>query len=151
MRLQDLVDQFAIQRVITEYAWFVDRRDWDALVETFADTVVVDYTAMSGGDAETLPGPEPVDRWRRELGVLDGTQHVVTGVIADVTGDTATATANVLAWLRRDNVPGGRLWHNGGTYEFELRRVGERWRISRLVARPIWIEGNIGVFAQRPE
>ncbi|TWJ21570.1 nuclear transport factor 2 family protein [Micromonospora endolithica] len=94
---EDLVDQFAIQRVITEYAWFVDRRDWDALVATFADTVVVDYTAMSGGEAETLSGPEQVDRWRRELGVLDGTQHVVTGVIADVTGDTATATANVLA------------------------------------------------------
>ncbi|TWJ20718.1 nuclear transport factor 2 family protein [Micromonospora endolithica] len=78
----------------------------------------------------------------------DGAQHVVTGVIADVTGDTATATANVLAWLRRDNVPGGRLWHNGGAYEFELRRVGGRWRISRLVARATWIEGNIGVFAQ---
>ncbi|MET7831365.1 nuclear transport factor 2 family protein [Micromonospora sediminicola] len=150
MHQEDLVDQLAIQRVITEYAWFVDRRDWDALVATLADTVVVDYTATSGGEAETLSGPEQVDRWRRELGVLDGTQHVVTGVIADVTGDTATATANVLAWLRRDNVPGGRLWHNGGTYEFELRRAGERWRISRLVARPIWIEGNIGVFAQRP-
>ncbi|MCW3820807.1 nuclear transport factor 2 family protein [Micromonospora sp. DR5-3] len=122
MRNSDLIDQFAIQRVITEYAWFVDRRDWAALVATFADTVVVDYTAMNGGEPETLSGHEQVDRWQRELGALDSTQHVVTGVIADVRGDTATATANVLAWLRRDNVPGGRLWHNGGTYEFELHR-----------------------------
>ncbi|RKN50564.1 nuclear transport factor 2 family protein [Micromonospora endolithica] len=57
MHHEDLVDQFAIQRVITEYAWFVDRRDWDALVATFADTVVVDYTAMSGGGAEPSPAP----------------------------------------------------------------------------------------------
>lgn len=148
MRNEELADQFAVQRVVTEFAWFVDRRDWDRLVSVFADTIVVDYTALSGGQAETLTGREQAERWRRELGSLDGTQHVVTGVLADITGDVATATANVLAWLRRDDVPGGRLWHNGGTYEFELRRVDGAWRITRLTARATWIEGNIGVFAK---
>ena len=73
---------------------------------TFADTVVVDYTAMSGGDAETLPGPEQVDRWRRELGVLDGTQHVVTGVIADVTGVLRDHAISLESMLQRGRSPG---------------------------------------------
>ena len=140
-----LADRLAVQDAVTRMSWLLDRRDWDALREVFAEELVLDYTQPFGGEPETLSGAELVERWRAQVGHLDSTQHVTTGVLVELDGDSARATANVLAHLRREGTLGSPVWHNGGHYDVRLRRSGTGWRITALTASVSWAEGNSAV------
>jgi SnoaL-like domain len=143
--LQELRERLAVQDTVTRMSWLLDRREWDALQEVFADELVLDYTQPFGGEPETLTSAELVERWRAQVGHLDSTQHVTTGVLVEVTGDRARATANVTAHLRREGTLGSALWHNGGHYDVRLQRTSGRWRITALTAAISWGEGNSAV------
>jgi hypothetical protein len=145
MELHEIQDRLDVQDAVIRFGWYLDREDWSAMVDLLADQVTVDFTAVFGGQVETVAGPEQVRRWRELITAVDASQHVISGVLADIGGDEATATANVLVWLRRDAAPGSSLWHNGGTYEMRLTRTSTGWRITALTARSSWIEGNFAV------
>lgn len=145
MNTEEISDRFDIQDTVTRLAWGFDHHHWNALRDLLAEDVVVDYTAMFGGDVETVPAAEQVRRWRAVLEPLDGSQHVVSGLLVDQHGDEATVRANVLAWLRRDAAQGAPLWHNGGTWQLTLSRSPTGWRITALTAQATWIDGNLGV------
>lgn len=51
--------------------------------EVFAETVVVDYTAMFGGEPVEISGEDQARKWERQLGGLDAWQHV-TSLVAFV-------------------------------------------------------------------
>ena len=56
----------------------------------------MDYTELFGGEPATMR-EDLVEQWRTQLGRLDATQHVVTGVQTSPTKDGAVqATANVV-------------------------------------------------------
>ncbi|WP_432543691.1 nuclear transport factor 2 family protein [Kineococcus sp. SYSU DK002] len=143
--LQLLTDRLAVQDTVTRMSWLLDRRDWTALTGLFAEEVLLDYTQPFGGEPETLTGAELVQRWRTQVGHLDSTQHVTTGILVDLDGDRARVTANVLAHLRREGTLGSPVWHNGGHYDVRLRRAADGWRIHALRAEVSWAEGNSAV------
>ena len=143
--LRQLGDRLEVQDTVTRMSWLLDRREWDALREVFADQVLLDYTQPFGGEPETLTSAELVERWRTQVGHLDSTQHVTSGILVDVDGDHARVTANVLAHLRREGTLGSPVWHNGGHYDLRLQRSGGGWRITALTAEVSWAEGNSAV------
>jgi len=63
-------------------------------------------------------------------------------VLTDISGDTATATANVVATHRLTNPVGSPLWTVGGTYHVRLTRTGGRWAIEALTLKVAWTDGN---------
>jgi hypothetical protein len=71
--------------------------------------------------------------------------HAATTLLVDLDGDRATASVNILAWLRREAAHDGPLWSNGSAGEIELTRTEGRRRIARITVRPAWAEGNRGV------
>ena len=66
------------------------------------------------------------------------TQHLITGVLPEIGGDTATVVASLMAVHRRASATGGSLWTVGGTYRFGLRRAVGRWVIDGLSLRVAW-------------
>lgn len=138
-------DRYQVETTLSRLGRLVDDRDWDGLHDLFTEIVEVDYTSLWGGEPEKLAREDLIGRWRDTLTELEATQHVITNVLADVTGDTATATANVVGVHRRAVTTGGPLWTVGGTYHARLTRSAGSWRIDSLTLRVAWADGNIGI------
>jgi hypothetical protein len=66
------------------------------------------------------------------------TQHLITNVLAEVDGDAAQLTANlVVTFVDAPGTPGAH--HQlGETYAFEARRTADGWRLASVTVRPVW-------------
>jgi SnoaL-like domain len=138
-------DPAAVRDAISWYGRFIDDRDWAGLASILADSIQLDFTSLWGGKPETVTGTDLVARWRDMSERLDATQHLITGVLPEISGDTATALASLMAVHRRANATGGSLWTVGGTYRFGLRRAAQKWVIDSLSLRVAWVDGNQAV------
>ncbi|MCT2588121.1 nuclear transport factor 2 family protein [Actinophytocola gossypii] len=140
-------DREAITDTVLRMGWFLDRRDWAGLRDLFTERVYTDYTDLWGGEpregtVDQLLSTTAQGSWRRTMDGLEATQHLITNVLVDVTGDEARATANVLGVHRLANPHGSPLWTLGGTYEFGLTRTAAGWRINAITNRISWVDGN---------
>jgi hypothetical protein len=138
---------YTLADTISRYGRFIDDRDWDGLASILADGIEFDFTSLWGGEPETVTGTDLVARWRDMSERLDATQHLITGVLAEINGDTAAVVASLMAVHRRANATGPALWTVGGTYRFGLRRVADQWAIDGLSLRVAWVDGNEAVIA----
>ncbi|MFF3441813.1 nuclear transport factor 2 family protein [Streptosporangium sp. NPDC002721] len=145
MNLQEISDRFEIQDVVHRLVRGFDRRDWHTVEHLLADTVVSDYTAMLGGEPQSRSAAEQTRYYQEQLDPLDTTMHAATTLLVDLDGDHATASVNILTWLRREAAHDGPLWSNGAAGEIRLTRTAGHWRIDRITVRPAWAEGNRGV------
>ncbi|MFC4498339.1 MULTISPECIES: nuclear transport factor 2 family protein [Streptomyces] len=145
MNLREVSDRFEIQDVVHQLVRGFDRRDWHTVEHLLADTVVSDYTAMLGGEAQSRTAAEQTRHYQEQLDPLDATMHAATTLLVDLDGDHATASVNILTWLRREAAHDGPLWSNGAAGEIRLTRTEGRWRITRITVRPAWAVGNRGV------
>lgn len=145
MNLQEISDRFEIQDAVHQLVRGFDRRDWHTVEHLLADTVVSDYTAMLGGEPQSRTAAEQTRHYQEQLDPLNATMHAATTLLVDLDGDHATASVNILTWLRREAAQDGPLWSNGSAGEIELTRTEGRWRIARITVRPAWAEGNRGV------
>jgi SnoaL-like domain len=122
--------------------WYVDIRDWDAFPGVFADRVILDYTAIWGGEpATSTPGQIRTD-WSKLLGAFDATQHLLGNHLVTVDGDHAELTAVFQAIHLLANRFGSPRWTLGGTYRIGLAYVDNRWLIDTVVMTPTWADGN---------
>jgi hypothetical protein len=143
---RELADRAAVADTVTRMAWYLDRRDWDAMTGLFTDLVYTDYTSLWGGttheaSVDDLLSTDRQGSWRRTIGGLDATQHLITNILVDLDGDEARATANVVGHHRLANPHGSPLWTIGGTYDFRLVRT-DSWRIRAITMTITWAEGN---------
>ena len=140
--MNDTPDRTEIVEQTTRMAWLADRRDWDRLVDVFADEVDLDYTALTGGHPVRLSPVDLVAGWRAGLGGLDATQHLVSNHLVDVDGDRAVATAQFQATHVLANPHGDPTWTLGGHYRFGLVRRDDGWRIDAVTMTATWATGN---------
>lgn len=105
MNLQEISDRLEIQEAVHGLVRGFDARDREAVEHLLADEVVTDYTAMLGGAVETRTARQQVQYYRDHLDHLDASMHAATTLLVDLDGDSATATVNILTWLRRDAAP----------------------------------------------
>jgi 3-phenylpropionate/cinnamic acid dioxygenase small subunit len=131
--LREMLDHFAIEKILKRYARALDEKDYDALDACFTSDAVLDYRA-AGGIRDSYP---VVKAWLKEvLDPLPEMQHFTTNVEIAFDGDRATGRSYTL------NVNGvmvdGRLEHMtvGAQYFDDLVRTPDGWRIaSRREAR----------------
>lgn len=85
------------------------------------------------------------------LGRYDRTQHIASGVLADVDagGGRATASWNALmthvhhdATLQALGADADPLFTVGGFYEADVLRTPDGWRFGRVAVRPVWTKGQ---------
>lgn len=122
----------------------VDARRWDELTALFAPTVTTDYTSLFGGEPQATTREDLVAGWRALLPGFTRTTHVVGTPHVVLAGDTARASASVVAWhfVKDPPLAGRDLWLVGGCYEILLERHQGAWRIASLTLARAWQEGN---------
>jgi hypothetical protein len=107
----------------------VDLANYDLAEAAFAPSIVIDYTSLWGGEANTMTPQELMAGWRGIVPGFDATFHELINVRATVTGARAVATANVDGrhWI------GSRLWRPIGAYHWDLEKRDGRWLVTRMV------------------
>lgn len=137
-RLRRAEDVLAIQRVIVDYSDRIDRRDFDAYVDLFAeDGVWQNGATVRRGRAEIkallvgLFGDPPAGFVNRE------SYHLVSNPQVELAagGDHATARSRHLLLMRGEG--GAPTPMLAGLYEDELVRVNGAWKIARRVDNPV--------------
>lgn len=135
-RIQRTEDELAIRRLLVDYSWTQDKRDFPAYAALFAEEGewVNGDLVYRGPDAilEMLVGiygePEPGYVNRESL-------HITSNIEVDVEGDRATAHSRHLLIMRGPNgEPQPAL---AGRYEDELIREDGRWKFLRRVDYPV--------------
>jgi hypothetical protein len=86
-----------------------------------------------------------IANWRQLLPGFTRTTHVIGTPTIAVNGDTAHASASVVAWhfLKEPALEGRDLWLAGGTYEIDFVKRDGVWRIAAMTLARAWAEGNL--------
>ena len=149
-RVRQLEDEKEIREVLIRYGEYLDARDYAAYAALFAsDGVWAGGFGSATGPAaieamllENLGAPEP--------GYVNKTSfHLITTVLVDVAGDTATAHSRYLFFTAADERPDPIL---AGRYEDEMVREDGAWKIRRRTTHGVipWRDGNAPTPTERP-
>jgi ketosteroid isomerase-like protein len=130
----NVADRIALQDVMLKYAAGVDERDFDLYASCFMENVeVVDF-----GEAPINGRDKWVEYVRGALDNYGPTQHMLGPQLASINGDSAHCRTDVQA-LHYLKQPEGEILTLWATYETDMVRTNEGWKISRhrLVSRGI--------------
>ena len=131
-------DEWAIRRLIGRFANSFDLKVWDALADCLAESLHTDYSDLRGSPPETLSRHEFVERRRTALERLQ-THHLSGNHEITVEGDRGRCRASMVIWRRSDD---GRVLNTHCLYDFEVSRSATGWRISSIVQKVLWSDGD---------
>lgn len=134
--LETLADRVELTELVSRLGrWLDDPASADPRA-LLADDVTV---RSPGGEAQ---GRDRVVAQAKRTHDAVVTQHAMTDVLADVDGDAATITSNLLvAFLGHDAEP-APSWVSGSRYRFGARRTASGWRLTRIEVAPVWQVGE---------
>jgi hypothetical protein len=116
----------------------VDLGEYRLAEAAFAPSILIDYTSLWGGEAQTMTPAALMEAWRALVPGFDATHHELRDVRAVVAGDKATATAFV----------DGRHWVD----EWKLKEVNDRWQVTAMtfvMTQEIGDRGLVAVARER--
>lgn len=130
-------DEAAVKTIVESVATFADRGEFEALETLYADEVLVDYSSLSGAPADLKSPTGLMTEWASVLPGFDRTRHDLSDIAVDVVGDTASATANVVAghWINGD------YWEVTGRYTYAMEANDGVWHITQMTFS---LEGETG-------
>jgi hypothetical protein len=123
----DMEQQAIIQQIKSLFT-ATDARDWDKVQATMNESVVLDYSSMTGQPAATLSPESIVKAWSAFLPGFDSTHHHVSGFVVKLTGNTAMAHFDGTANHYINNA----VWTVQGSYDTKLERKNNQWLISEF-------------------
>jgi SnoaL-like domain len=142
-RVQQLEDQEQIRTVLVQYGEYLDARNYAAYASLFARDGV-----WTGGFGSAT-GPREIQEMleknlsKAEPGFINKSSfHLMTTMVVEVTGNTATARSRYLFFTATaDNKPGPNL---AGRYVDEFVREDGKWKIKRRTTHGVvpWRDGN---------
>jgi 3-phenylpropionate/cinnamic acid dioxygenase small subunit len=140
-RIRRLEDRVEIAALATRYAAAVDAADWPQLRDLFTDIVHVDFSE-AGLPPQDFPRDEFIAFARQGLEGWDARQHLSTNhdVVfdpADASGDRATLHSYMFA---QHHAQGAPTFVMHGSYDHDVVRTADGWRIRRLVQHVFWMD-----------
>lgn len=122
-------DWHAVYDVLVRYAHAIDRRDFDAAGECFAEDARATYAGRE------LPASRAaIVRFLRGSVTSEASTHMVGGVRISVEGDRGRSEQTAFAV----HLEGGRVRLRGLRYLDVLERRAGAWQIVERVHEPVW-------------
>lgn len=135
-------DQQKIVDVVTRLFVGTDKRDWEAVKNLFERHVLFDMTSLNGGKPATLTPEQIVDGWDAGLEPIKHVHHQAGNFIITIDGTSAHAFCYGIAYHYRDTKSGRNTRVFVGSYDFDLRRHGEEWKLSSFKFNLKFVDGN---------
>ena len=149
-RIKRIEDRTAIIDLVIAYAVAIDEADWAGFAATMTDPVRIDFS-----EAGMPPADFPRDQFVGfASGVLEGwtaRQHISPNhrVVFDETDpDKAICYSYMYAQHYKKDAPGGDFYLMRGSYDNELVRTADGWRITGITQHVSWLEGNPNALGQ---
>lgn len=135
--MENPVETQAIVALTAKYCWALDTGEFTQLHDVFLSgaTAQLGRVFCEGID-------EIIDRVSSSLGKFAGSQHMVNTHEIVVDGDTATSRCYVHAQHMRVAGEEPALFTLGGTYEDDLVRTVDGWRIRHRTLTSLWEIGR---------
>ncbi|RDY61713.1 nuclear transport factor 2 family protein [Flagellimonas nanhaiensis] len=117
-----------------------DQRDWDKVENCFSNSVLLDYSSM-GNPSATLKPKQIIDSWKTILPGFSHTHHQIGNIQEKITKNKAHVFAYGTAthYLEDEN---GNIWTVVGSYDFDLTREDNQWKISKMKFNFKYQDGN---------
>ena len=119
-----------------------DQHDWNQILNAFTEKVHLDYTSLSGGEAEDLPAATIVNNWKNFLPRFKATHHQLGNFMIKEDGPTAKAFFYGTATHYFPNPSGRHIWTVTGTYDARLEKQGDMWKVNYLRLNLHYVDGN---------
>lgn len=120
-----------------------DERDWQTLEDCFTNPFVLDMTSMVGGAPATMSPQQVAQAWSDGFKPLDHVHHQIGNLRTEVASDRALVKCYGVAFHHRAKAQGLKSRVFVGTYELSMSFTGDKWRISQLVFKLKFIDGNL--------
>lgn len=139
----ELAARMAVEDAVVQMFVATDERDWPLLEDCFTNPFMLDMTSMVGGAPTEMTPGQVAQAWAAGFKPLDHVHHQIGNLRTQVGGDSALVKCHGVAFHHRGQAVGLKSRIFVGTYEIALRAFADRWRISRLVFRLKFIDGNL--------
>ncbi len=117
-----------------------DQKDWKAVENCFANTVLLDYSSM-GNPASNLSPKQIIDAWKTILPGFTNTHHQIGNIQVTETKNRAHVfTYGTATHYLEDEK--GNVWTVVGTYDFNLKKEGGQWKIDEMEFNFKYQDGN---------
>ncbi|MFF4350025.1 nuclear transport factor 2 family protein [Streptomyces sp. NPDC001530] len=144
VELATVMDRFAVDGLVTEYAVAVDDGDWEAYRGLFTPDGRADYRSAGGIEGDAVQ----IAEWlAQSMRLFPMRQHLIVnrrvrfGVLDHDTGDTARVQADYINPMRFAGHDGGSTAPDfvcGGRYAFGLLRTDDGWRLRQVTVQEKW-------------
>jgi hypothetical protein len=138
VRATDLADRIELNELLSRLGLWLDEKRYGEFDAIFSEDVVGEFP----GGVRFQGLEELAVHARRNLSVFDAIQHVITNLLIDLDGDSASLRANLIATHIH---AGGSLqdtFQVGCFYEFDAVRQADGWRFSSVVLNLVWAAGK---------
>lgn len=139
----ELTTRLAVEDAVVRMFVATDERDWPALERCFTDPFTLDMTSMVGGTPVDMTPGQVAQAWAAGFKPLDHVHHQIGNLRTEVDGNQALVQCYGVAFHHRSQAIGLKTRVFVGTYELQLQASPEAWRISRLVFKLKFIDGNL--------
>ena len=135
-------DRVEIIETVNKIAIRSDRRDWAIVRNCFTEQVEFDYTSLSGGEPVTITAATQVQQWADFFSsTFKTTQHLIGSHVVTLNGATAGCVAHFQAHHTYLEASQG-TWLLAGTYDYDLVRTGNGWKVEKMKMTALWETGN---------
>lgn len=140
--LETVADQAKVIETINRLFIGTDNRDWALVKSCFAPRVLFDMSSLGAGEPKHLTPDDIVAAWDTGLKPLKAIHHQVGNYLVQVDGTKAEAFCYGIASHYLPNKSKKNTRTFVGSYEFELLKDGDRWRIATFKFNLKYIDGN---------
>ncbi|MDJ0646499.1 MAG: nuclear transport factor 2 family protein [Flavobacteriaceae bacterium] len=132
-----------IVEVVNKLFIYTDHQDWYKLQnEVFSKNVHLDMTSM-GGEARELASSEICTNWENGFKDLDAVNHLGGNYVVTINDDKATVFAYATATHYKEKAKKGTTRNFVGTYELQLVKNHNGWRIDTMKYNLRYAHGNM--------
>jgi hypothetical protein len=135
--LRQVADVLEIQQLFYKYVIAVDSRQPELLLDCFTDDARIQLAGTVFESPKDL-----VSNTGNVLEGFDATQHDISAPLVQVEGDVAFSRCYFTAQHVRNSLAPDAFLLVGGTYDDELVRTQDGWRITKRLGTPSWMQGN---------
>jgi hypothetical protein len=131
-----------IEDVVTRMFVYNDEHNWMRLESVFAPEVNMLHL-LEGNETEHIMKPrEIVAAWRPIMEKFDAVHHQIGNMLTTYTDNEATVTCYGTSTHYKPDEEGD-IWEVVGTYEFGLKKLEGKWKITKEVFKCKYQSGNL--------
>ena len=133
-----------IIEVVNRLFIYTDNQQWDHLKkEVFADEVYMDMSSL-GGPKNHMSSGDICEMWEEGFKDIDSVNHLGGNYLVDLhKADSASVLAYATATHYKENATKGKTREFVGTYNLELLRAENGWRITAFSYNLKYLNGNL--------